>query len=102
MIFALHPFCIDQSTANSHGSEIKSISGASSSNGASDLPIEPIVREERRTKLPVAAPSGSEVPSLWGILRKNIGKDLSRKIHQLYHTKFIIQTNNTEQNDIIM
>lgn len=24
------------------------------------------------------APSGNEVPSLWGILKKNIGKDLSR------------------------
>jgi hypothetical protein len=57
-------------------SSTKSASSGSS-NGNGEF-TEPIVREERRNKLPTPAPFGNEVPSLWGILRKNIGKDLSR------------------------
>ncbi|XP_035704226.1 oxysterol-binding protein-related protein 6 isoform X2 [Folsomia candida] len=65
----------DEESFSSEGEgEADSINSETSENSK----FEPIVREERRTKLPVAAPSGSEVPSLWGILRKNIGKDLSR------------------------
>jgi hypothetical protein len=39
---------------------------------------ESFLNQGRRAQLPSPAPSGSEAPSLWGILRKNIGKDLSR------------------------
>ena len=51
----------------------------SHSSGSSDcVPETSVLSYGRRTALPCAAPSGSEAPSLWGILRKNIGKDLSR------------------------
>ena len=36
------------------------------------------LNQGRRAQLPCPAPTGNEGPSLWGILRKNIGKDLSR------------------------
>ena len=54
-----------------------SVLTSSSSNINIKIP-EPLLREGRRTTLPCPAPSGSEAPSLWGILRKNIGKDLSK------------------------
>lgn len=68
-IFAFYYHIVDHAIAVTN-------SESSSSNEGGDF-IEPI-REGRRGQLPMPAPSGNEVPSLWGILKKNIGKDLSR------------------------
>lgn len=56
------------------------VSSSSSSNGhvSPQILVDSFMSQGYRAQLPCPAPSGSEVPTLWTILRKNIGKDLSR------------------------
>lgn len=46
--------------------------------GSEYIPETPVVSHGRRLALPCPAPTGNQAPSVWGILTKNIGKDLSR------------------------
>jgi hypothetical protein len=70
-------YFVDLPSASDITASASTSSSVSTSNERSEF-AETVAREERRSILPAPAPSGSEVPSLWGILKKNIGKDLSR------------------------
>ena len=78
-LFAVIGLFLEHDTGIPLAREPSSADSSSSSNGQlspKSVLIDTFLTKGRRARLPCPAPN--ETPSLWGILKKNIGKDLSR------------------------